>query len=60
MISIRRTLAGLTNIQPGINYHYPPFSGKGLYHLAHPQFFVLVGIQAGGIRIIRLGGIIVF
>jgi hypothetical protein len=23
-------------------------------------FFVLVGIQAGGIRIIRLGGIIVF
>jgi hypothetical protein len=28
--------------------------------LAHPQFFVLVGVQAGGIRIIRLGGIIVF
>jgi hypothetical protein len=28
--------------------------------LAHPQFFVLVGVQAGEIRIIRLGGIIVF
>ena len=28
--------------------------------LAHPQFFVLVGVQAEGIRIIRLGGIIVF
>jgi len=28
--------------------------------LARPQFFVLVGVRAGGIRIIRLGGIIVF
>jgi hypothetical protein len=45
MISIRRTLAGLTKIQPEINYHYLPFPGKGLYHLAHPQFFVLVGIS---------------
>ena len=30
------------------------------YGLAHPQFFLLVEVQAGGIRIIRLGGIIVF
>jgi hypothetical protein len=28
--------------------------------LAHFQLFVLVGVQAEGIRIIRLGGITVF
>jgi hypothetical protein len=28
--------------------------------LAHPQFFVLVGIQGGGIGIIRLGGCLSF
>jgi hypothetical protein len=28
--------------------------------LAHPHFSVVVGVQAGGIRIIRLGGIMVF
>jgi hypothetical protein len=40
----------------------PHFSGLGraffsLQNLAHPHFFILVGVQAGGIRIIRLGGI---
>jgi hypothetical protein len=41
---------------------FPLLSGPGArkWALAHPQFFVLVGVQAGGIRIIRLGGIIVF
>jgi len=28
--------------------------------LAHPQFFVLVGVQGGGIWIIRLGGCLSF
>jgi hypothetical protein len=37
-----------------------PYPGKERRKLAHPQFFVLVGVQTGGIRIIRLGGIIVF
>ena len=34
---------------------------REVFHiLAHPQLFLLVGVQAGGIWIIRLGGIIVF
>jgi cell shape-determining protein MreC len=36
-----------------IGTHYAIF-------LAHPQFFVLVGIQGGGIGIIRLGGCLSF
>jgi hypothetical protein len=33
---------------------------RGRKKLAHPQFFVLVGIQGGGIWIIRLGGCLSF
>jgi hypothetical protein len=44
------------------SYHSPRTAGdlsKGNY-LAHPQFFVQVGVQGGGIWILRLGGCLSF